>query len=118
MDLGQFIKKRREEKNMSQEQLATLIGKNKNFISRLENNKVKSLKDNMIEPLAEALSVPIWALFDGFDENGNKVEYEQITPEEFLSTVKTLLDKTENLTTEDKKHAISNLEYICLKDKK
>lgn len=117
MNLGQFIKKRREEKNMSQEQLANLIGKNKNFISRLENNKVKSLKDNMIEPLAEALSVPIWALFDGFDETGKKIEYEKISKEDFLAEVTLLLNKTENLTDQQKQYLLSNLEFICSDEK-
>ena len=44
MNLGQFIKQKRLEKSLTMEQLGNAIGKNKAFISRLENNKVKQLK--------------------------------------------------------------------------
>lgn len=118
MNLGQFIKERRIAKQMTQEDLASQIGKNKNFISRLENNKVNSLKDYMIEPLAEALDVPIWALFDGFNSDGSKVEYKQLTPDEFANEVKILLSKTKNMSEQKKQYVVNTVNFICKNDKK
>ena len=93
MNLGQFIKQKRKNKNMTMEQLGKAIGKNKVFIHRLENNKVKTLKDDTIVPLANALNIPVMALFDGWDFNGNQIENEQTTQEEFEQEVYTLLSK-------------------------
>ena len=118
MNLGQFIKQKRLEKNLTMEQLGNMIGKNKAFISRLENNKVKTLKNDIIEPLANALSIPVIALFEGFDENGNKKDnVEEVTPQEFVFEVKELLSKTTNLTEQQKQHLMHTLEFICSEDK-
>lgn len=114
MNLGQFIRQKRLEKNLTMEQLGNSIGKNKAFISRLENNKVKTLKNDVIEPLASALGIPVIALFEGFDENGNKKDnVEQVTPEEFANEVKFLLTKTNNLTEQQKQHLLNTLDFIC-----
>jgi transcriptional regulator with XRE-family HTH domain len=117
MNLGQFIKQKRLEKNLTMEQLGNSIGKNKAFISRLENNKVKTLKNDVIEPLATALGVPVIALFEGFDENGNKKDnVEQVSPREFVYEVKELLDKTINLTEQQKQHLLHTLEFVCTEE--
>lgn len=114
MNLGQFIKQKRQEQNLTMEQLGKAIGKDKSFVSRLESNKVKTLKNDVIEPLASALRIPIVALFEGFDENGNKKDnIEQVSPEEFANEVKLLLSKTNNLTEQQKQHLLNTLEFIC-----
>lgn len=118
MNLGQFIKQKRLEQKLTMEQLGNAIGKNKAFISRLENNKVKSLKNDVIEPLADALGVPIISLFDGFDENGNKnVESQDVSPEEFADEVRSLLNKTNNLNEQQKQYLLNTLDIICNTDK-
>lgn len=53
---------------------------------------VDSLKKDIITPVKEQIMV---------------------TPEEFMSEVKALLNKTENLSDQEKQHLISNLEFIC-----
>lgn len=114
MNLGQFIKQKRLENNLTLEQLGNAIGKNKAFISRLENNKVKTLKNDVIEPLANALGISVIALFEGFDENGNKKDNtEEVTPQEFVYKVKELLNKTTILTEQQKQHLMNTLEFIC-----
>lgn len=114
MNLGQFIKQKRLEKNLTMEQLGNAIGKNKAFISRLENNKVKTLKNDIIEPLANALGIPVIALFEGFDENGYKKDnIEEISSKEFVYEVKELLSKTTSLTEQQKQHLMHTLEFIC-----
>lgn len=112
MNLGQFIRQRRLEKGYTMDQLARIIGKNKAYISRIENNKVKTLKSDSIEPLANALDIPVIALFDGFDTNGNRIEQEQITQTEFVSKVKILLAKTD-MEKQKKDLLLSTLNFIC-----
>ena len=114
MNLGQFIRQKRQEQNLTMEQLGKAIGKDKSFISRLESNKVKTLKNDTIEPLATALKIPIIALFEGFDENGNRKDnVEEVTPQEFVCEVRELLNKTTNLTEQQKQHLMHTLEFIC-----
>ena len=74
LNLGEFIRTKRLEKGLTMEQLANKIGKNKTFIFKLEKNQVKTLKHEMIEPLAKALDVPIIEMFNGFDVNAIKVQ--------------------------------------------
>lgn len=114
MNLGQFIKKKRLEKNLTAEQVGNAIGKNKAFISRLENNKVKTLKHDLIEPLANVLGIPVIALFEGFDANGNaKPTCTEISKEDFYKEVKFLLSKTEDLSEQQKQYLLNTLEIIC-----
>lgn len=118
MNLGQFIRQKRLEKNLTMEQLGNAIGKNKAFISRLENNKVKTLKNDIIEPLSNALCIPVIALFEDFDENGNaKKKAEQVTPREFVYEVKYLLSKTNSLSEQQKQYLLNTLEIICNEEK-
>lgn len=74
MNLGEFIRKKRLEKKLTVQQLGDMIGKPKSYISNLENNKVKTLKHEMIEPLAKALEVPVIEMFKGFDVDAVKVQ--------------------------------------------
>lgn len=114
MNLGQFIKQKRLEKNLTTEQVGNALGKNKAFISRLENNKVKTLKHDLIEPLAEVLGVPVIALFEGFDSNGNaKQTCQEISKDDFYKEVKFLLSKTENITEQQKEYLLKTIEFIC-----
>lgn len=112
MNLGQFIRQQRLKKGYTMEQLAKIIGKNKAFISRIENNKVKTLKNDSIEPLANALDVPVIALFEGFDVDGNKTEPKQMTPIEFAREVRILLARTK-LSEQKKELLLSTLNFIC-----
>lgn len=114
MNLGQFIKQKRLEKNLTMEQLGNAIGKNKAFISRLENNKVRTLKNDIIEPLANALNIPVIALFEGFDEKGNaKNTTQEVTRQELAFEVKNLLDKTIDLSEQQKQYLLNTLDIIC-----
>ena len=113
MNLGQFIRQQRLKKGYTMDQLAKLIGKNKAYISRIENNKVRTLKKDSIEPLAKALGIPVIALFDGFDTNGNRIKSKEITSKEFANQVKTLLSQTNDLSEQQKQHLLNTLEFIC-----
>ena len=116
MNLGQFIKLKRIEQNMTMEELGKCIGKNKTFISRLENNKVKTLKHEYIDPLANALNVPVSALFKNFDETGCEVK--EVTPKEFAQEVTSLLEQTTGINDQEKALLLQTLKLICSNDNK
>lgn len=111
VNLGQFIKLKRIEQNMTMEELGKCIGKNKTFISRLENNKVKTLKHEYIDPLANALNVPVSALFKNFDETGYEVK--EVTPKEFAQEVVSLLGQTSGINDQEKALLLQTLKLIC-----
>lgn len=104
MNLGQFIEKKRKEKNYTMEELGEIIGKNKAYISRLENNKVRTLKHDMMGPLAKALDVPLIELFSKFDSNGDEICL--LTEDEFIQEVLVLLQNTD--FNDDKKQQIND----------
>lgn len=113
MHLGQFIKEKRLENNLSLEQLGKKVGVSKMTISRWESGEIKHMKSDKIEKLAIALNVPVMAFFEGWDSQGNKIEYEQITPRKFEFEVKELIEKTINLSVQEKNMLIQTLEFIC-----
>jgi transcriptional regulator with XRE-family HTH domain len=61
---GSTLKKLRQQRLLSQEQLAHMSGLSFTTISRLENNKCAVARGNTITSLARALSVPVLTLID------------------------------------------------------
>lgn len=59
MSVGNNIKKRRESLNMSVEELASKIGKNRATIYRYENGDIESLPSTVLNPLSEALKTTL-----------------------------------------------------------
>ncbi len=117
MNLGQFIKQKRKEKRLTLKQVAAFVGVSEMTVSRWERNEIKNMKSDKTKLLADFLGVPVMALFNDFDENGNKIELEQITPKEFQQEVSSLLNKTTNLSEQEKTLLMQTLNVIC-SDKK
>lgn len=113
MNVGEFIKQKRLENNYTLEQLGKRVGVSKMTVLRWENGEIKNIKSDKIEKLANALGVPVIALFNGFDNEGNKINTELITPKELLVEVKSLLSKTKGLSEQQKNLVISTLNLIC-----
>jgi len=118
MNLGQFIKQKRLNMRLTLKQVANSVGVSEMTVSRWERNEVKHVKSSHIEALSKTLCIPIMSLFDGWDENGNKIEFEQISPQEFAIEVKQLLNKTENLSDQQKQFMLNTLDLICSDDNK
>ena len=81
MNIGEMIKKRREELGMSQDELATKCGYTSRFIvSKIENGK-SDLTSSRIQKFADALGVsPDWFFYG----DSNIQEFiADLTPEEF-----------------------------------
>ena len=117
MNLGQFIAHHRKRRGLTQEELGNKIGKNKTFIYRIEKNHVKTLKDDVMKNLASALDIPVIALFEGFDINGNPTGIiEKISREEFIQEVERLLNQADCYTDEQKQHILSTIDVLRSND--
>lgn|GEM_PF-2366416 len=68
------IKKRRLELNLSQKELAEMVGVKKAAIGKWENNIVKNMRSDKIIKLAKALRVDPYELLIGANENENESE--------------------------------------------
>lgn len=70
MTIGERIKKIREEKGMSVDKLAELIGKNRATIYRYESNDIEKLPTSVLESLCKALgTTPIYIM--GWEDENN-----------------------------------------------
>lgn len=64
MNIGLFLKNRREELELSQQEVANLIGVSKSIISRWENNEVKNIGINNMQKLLKVLSIDTLSFFN------------------------------------------------------
>ena len=69
MKTGERIKKRRIELNISVEELANRVGKDRSTIYRYESGDIGKLSIDMLKPIAEALETSI-AYILGVDDSG------------------------------------------------
>lgn len=68
VNVGERIKKRREELHLTADELGELVGKNRATIYRYEKNEIENLPYNIIEKLAKVLRVsPAYLM--GWDDN-------------------------------------------------
>jgi len=58
------IKHYREKANICDKELSLLLGKDKEFIKKLENNELKNISLSIIERIAIILKVPVKDLVD------------------------------------------------------
>ena len=77
MNIGERIKKRREDLNMSVEALAKIIGKSRATIYRYENGDIEKLPTDMLIPFAEALSTTPQYLM-GWTDDPKAVQKEDV----------------------------------------
>lgn len=111
MNLGQLIRQQRNLKGYTQEQLGNMIGVSKMAISKYERNIIDNIERKKIKDLSRILDIPIVK----FLEEGNNCE--RITPDEFATEVIQLLDKTDNLSDQQKQHLISTLNFLRSEEK-
>lgn len=72
--IGNFITKKRKEKNMTQAALAERLGVSNKTISKWETGKC--MPDySIIEPLCTELEITLAELLDSEDKAGNSVQY-------------------------------------------
>lgn len=76
MNVGDRIKSRREELNMTVDELASLINKNRATVYRYEKGDIESLPTTVLKPLAKALrTTPEYLM--GWEEDDSLGNYEE-----------------------------------------
>ena len=72
LDIGFKIKKLREEKNVSQEQLANLLEISQSKLSKIENGRLKKIEMKLVLKFCKSIDINL----DDFFENTDAVEIE------------------------------------------
>ena len=72
IDIGFKIKKLREEKNLSQEQLANLLEISQSKLSKIENGRLKKIEMKLVLKFCKSIDINL----DDFFENTDAVEIE------------------------------------------
>ncbi len=99
--IGKFISKIRNEKNMTQQELGTILGITDRAISKWENGR--GLPDlSLIKPLCDALEITINELLNG----------ERIKKEEYQKKLEVTLENTLNYSNTKIKHTKKILKII------
>ena len=73
LDIGFKIKKLREEKNLSQEQLANLLEISQSKLSKIENGRLKKIEMKLVLKFCKSIDVSL----DEFFENKETVDANQ-----------------------------------------
>lgn len=96
MNLSEKIRNRREQLDLTQQQIGEYIGVSKATIQRYESGEIQNLKQGHIEKIAEILKVSPGFLMGWEDDKGNPTkEYikEYVEKESFVDSLISLLVK-------------------------
>ena len=78
MNVGKLLKNRREQLNLSQQEVANLVGVSKSIISRWENGEVRNMGIDKIKSLCKALSLdPLTLINNDIDETPKTLGYSE-----------------------------------------
>lgn len=105
MIIGEQIKTLRKQKKLTSKELATMIGVTPAYLSMLEKNKRNNPTKEILQKIADALEVPLDALFK--QEEVTPTNEVRLTEEEFLNNLteenRLLFNKVKNLNPNDVK---------------
>ncbi|SMQ75782.1 Transcriptional regulator, contains XRE-family HTH domain [Bacillus sp. OV166] len=104
-EIGAYIKKIRESKNLGVNQLAQYAGVSAAQISRIENGKRENPKPETLAKLAKALKVD-------YDELMSKAGYIDTDEKKKNEEINTAFHDFDNLTDEEKEHLEIQLEIF------
>ena len=67
IDIGFKIKKLREEKNLSQEQLANLLEISQSKLSKIENGRLKKIEMKLVLKFCKSIDINLYDFFENTD---------------------------------------------------
>lgn len=113
-EIGKLIKRKRKERKLTLEDVAKHVGVGKSTVSKWERGAILNIKRDKLDALSLILGIdPLIFIFGVDAVNNGDIEFERISAKEFATEVKQLLNKTENLTEQQKQHLLSTLDFIC-----
>ncbi len=110
MNLGDLIRQKRKEKGLTQGELAEKIGVSTNSISKYERNIISNMGKSKVLALSKILDIPTISFIEAAD---SIEDAEEITAKEFATEVTLLLNKTSNISEQQKALLIHALNLIC-----
>ena len=110
-DIGRLIKRKRLENGLTLEQVAKSVGVGKSTVSKWERGAILNMKKDKIDALSLILGIDPLSLIYGIDKDSPNVE--QISAQEFKQEVSALLNKTTNLSEQEKTLLMQTLNVIC-----
>lgn len=116
MNLGQLIRQKRKQKKLTQTDVAKVVGVSTNTISKYERNIIENIGREKILALSKLLDIPTITFIEALDQK-DFPNIEQVTPKEFVFEVKELLEKTTDLSDQQKQYLLNTLEIVCNEDK-
>lgn len=114
-EFGKLIKRKRLEKGLTLEKVAKSVGVGKSTVSKWERGAILNMKKDKIDALSLILGIDPLTFVYGIDKE--KPNTEQISPKAFQQEVSSLLNKTTNLSEQEKTLLMQTLNVIC-SDKK
>ena len=113
-NIGKLIKRKRIEKGLTLEQVANKVGVGKSTVSKWERGAILNMRKDKLDALSLILGIDPLVFIYG-DENilSDAKEFEQITAREFKNEVNDLLNKTSNISDQEKALLIQTLNVIC-----
>jgi len=116
MTKGQKIKRKREELNISQTDLAKRVGISKQTLYKYENDIVTNIPSDKLEKIADALSVPPSYLMGWGDES---IDPYYSSPDYYISITdeeKYLIETFRDMSAKTKEAFIEYGEYLSQRD--
>lgn len=118
MNLGNLLRQKRKEKGLTLEQVGKIIGVSKNTVSKYERNMIANIGRSKVIALSKLLDIPTVTFIEAIDELETKnIEVEQISAQDFKQEVSALLNKTTNLSEQEKTLLMQTLNVICSDEK-
>lgn len=117
MNISKLIRQKRKEKNMTMEELASLLGVNQSTITRWESGDIKSIKADKFSLLTKYLDIDESINFANFN-NCNFKDYAVGQIINIGSTNKKINDIVDQLTDEGQEELLNYAEYLLRKYKK
>lgn len=113
MNLGQLIRHKRKQKNLTQTDVAKHIGVSTNTISKYERNIIDNIGREKIIALSKLLDIPTVSFIELLESDSDTKE---ITPRQLIFEVECLLDKTTGLSDQQKQYVKNTLDIVCCEE--
>lgn len=111
MEIKDIIRKRREELNLTYEQLGNMVGVGKSTVRKWETGMIENMKRDNIVSLSKALNISP-AILMGFEDIDQKDISNDLSTQE-----SSLLENFNKLDSEDKNKVIDYTKLLCSQDK-
>ena len=111
--IGAFIKSKRKEKGYTLEQVGNYVGVSKATVSRWESNEIGNMRTDKVEALCEFLEITTKEFLERSSSINKVKETKQITPRQLHFEVKELVDKTINISDQEKTLLLQTIDFVC-----